>query len=392
MKRCLLVALLVPALLPDAGRGSAAGPPQFPDEMRDTAALMLRLSDLGPGYTIGDDTGCGIGVENAPDNLAQAIITHLPESCSIQFEHRRLSPYVESGAVTFRTSDGVATLFALRREMFSYESGVQRVTEEPYAGVGEEARLFRLGDAYIPGGRDRPGAAVVWRRGLALGTVLVAGPKEPRAVRMAQRLAVRQDRRMRTPAPLGPRDNYDLEVPFADPRIRAPIPWLGRRFSPGRGLVPLRLAYTWGPERPDPEDDLPTPRARLEYEPRRVRTAGVDLEVWRPVQWRRVSRSLPGPQLWKTPCARTRRLALRGGHAVVYSGFARLRRAGGCPSRRRDSFAALAYFRRVVVAVNMPYCNGCGDGETGRNAPYNSVKGVTAVVRALRPWRPGVRR
>ena len=387
MKRCLLVALLVPALVPGDADGWAAGPPQFPVEMRDTAALMLRLSDLGPGYTIGDDTGCGGGVENAPDNLAQAIIAHLPESCSIQFEHRRLSPYVESIALGLRTPEGVAALFTLRREMFTYITGIQRVIEQPHAGVGEEARAFRLGDAFIPGGSDRPGAAVVWRRGLVLGIVLVAGPKEPRAVRMAHRLAVRQDRRTLAPTPLGPRDNYDLEVPFADPRIRAPIPWLGRRFAPGRGLVPLRLAYTWGPERPDPEDDLPTPRARLEYEPRRVRTAGVDLEVWRPVQWRRVSRSLPGPQLWKTPCARARRLHLRGGHAVVYSGYARLRRGGRCPAGQRDSFAALAFFRRVVLAVNMPYCNGCADGETGRDAPYNSVKGMTAVVRALRFYR-----
>jgi hypothetical protein len=387
VKRCILVALLVPALAPVEAGGSAAGPPDFPTEMRDTAALMLRLSDLGPGYTIGDDTGCGIGVENAPDNLAQAIVTHLPESCSIQFEHRRLSPYVESGAVTFRTPDGVATLFALRREMFSYESGVQRVMEEPYAGVGEEARLFRLGDAYIPGGRDRPGAAVVWRRGLLLGTVLVAGPKEPRAVRMAQRLAVRQDRRMLAPTPLGPRDNYDLEVPFADPRIRAPIPWLGRRFAPGRGLVPLRLAYTWGPERPEPDERLPTPRARLEYEARRLRTGGVELLIWRPIQWRRISRGLGAHQLWRTPCTRARQVRLRRGHAVVYSGYARLRRGGRCPARRRDSFAAVVFFRRVVVTVNMPFCDRCADGVTGRNAPYNSVKGMTAVVRALRLYR-----
>lgn len=78
----------------------AAGSPRFPAEMRDTAALMLRLTDLGTGYTIGDDTGCGIGTENAPDNLAQAVIAHLPESCSIEFQRFLLSPYVESTALT----------------------------------------------------------------------------------------------------------------------------------------------------------------------------------------------------------------------------------------------------------------------------------------------------
>jgi hypothetical protein len=368
---------------------AAAGPPLFSDEMRDTAALMLRLSDLGPGYTIGDDTGCGIGTENAPPDLAQAIVAHLPEACGIQFEHRRLSPYVEASAVGCRTRECVAVLFGLRTKLFSYESGTTGVTEQPQAGVGEEAWLFRLEDAYIPGGsdRNRPGAAVFWRRGLALGMVLVAGPKAPRAVRMARRLAVRQDRRMQAPAPLGPRDNDDLEVPLADPRIGAPVRWLGRRFSPGHGLAPLRLAYTYGPERPEPDERLPTPRARLEYEPRNVRTAGVDLVIWRPVQWRRISRALPGRQLWRSPCTRTRRVTLDGGHATVYAGYARLLRGGACPSRRRDSFAAVAFFRRVVVAVDMPYCDRCAEGVTGRRAPYSSVRGMTAVVRALRPLR-----
>ncbi len=74
------------------------------------------------------------------------------------------------------------------------------------------------------------------------------------------------------PTPIRPRENDDLEVPFADPRIRAPVQWLGRRLAPGRGLPTLRLAYTNGPERPEPDERLPTPRARLEYELRRPRT------------------------------------------------------------------------------------------------------------------------
>jgi hypothetical protein len=52
-----------------------------------------------------------------------------------------------------------------------------------------------------------------------------------------------------------------------------------------------------------------------------------------------------------------------------------------------DRFAALAFFRRVVVAVNMPYCDRCAEGITGGRAPYNSVKGMTTVVRALRLHR-----
>ena len=384
MKRAILVILLVSAgVSVDTGR-TAAGSPEFPAEMRDTAALMLRLTDVGPHYTIGDDTGCGGGVENAPANLAQAIIAHLPESCSIEFESFRLSPYIESIALAFHTPDGPAALFALRRELLKYMTGIERATEHPQGGIGDEGRLFMTRDAFIPGssGSGRSGAVVVWRRGMTLGIVVIAGPRQGRAKRMVQRLAARQDERMRAPTPIRPRDNDDLEVPLTHPRVGVPVQWLGRRFAPRRGLPPLRLAYTYGPERP--EDGLPATRARLEYEPKRLRTQGVGLEVWRPPQWRRFSRALSGRQLWKTPCTRAKRVALAAGHAIVYAGYARLPRSGRCPGRPRDSFAALAFFRRVVVAVDMPYCDRCAEGVTGRRVPYNSVKGMTAVVRRLR--------
>jgi hypothetical protein len=347
---------------------------------------MLRLSDVGTGYTIGDDTGCGGGVENAPANLAQAIIAHLPEGCSIEFEHPpSLSPYVESTAMSFHTPDGPGTLFSLRRELFRYMTGIERLTEHPQTGIGEEARLFLTRDAFVPGGSrsDRPGAAVFWRRGLALGIVLVAGRRD-RATRMAQRLAARQDTRMQNPTPIPAGENDDRQVPLEDPRLGVPVRWLGLRFAP-RGLEPLELAYTFGPERP--EDGLPGTRARLEYETGRPRAGPLDLEMWRPADWRRVSRSLRGRQLWRTKCARARRVRLGAGYAIVYSGHARLPRSGRCPTRPRDSFAALAYFRRVVVAVNMPYCTRCAEGVTGRNAPYNSVRGMKAIVRGLRPHR-----
>jgi hypothetical protein len=382
VKRAVLLALLVSTLAAGEAGAAAAGPPDFPTEMRDTAALMLRLSDLGTGYTIGDDTGCGTGVENAPTNLAQAIIAHLPEGCTIQFEHLPgLSPYVESTALSFRTPDGVVALFGLRRELFTYGTGVGKLTEHPQGGIGDEARLFLLRDGFIPGssGKDRPGAAVVWRRGMALGIVLVVGPRRDRATRMAQRLAIRQDGRMQKPTPITVRENDDREVPLEDPRVGVPVRWLGLRFAP-RGLAPLELAYTFGPERP--EDGLPGTRARLEYEARRPRAGPLDLEMWRPADWRRISRSLPGRQLWRTKCARARRIALGAGYAFVYSGWARLP-SGRCPARPRDSFAALAFFRRVVVAVNMPYCTRCAEGVTGRNAPYNSVRGMKAIVRGL---------
>jgi hypothetical protein len=245
VRRAVLVVLLVcdPATV-QAGSALASAP-SFPVEMRDTAALLLRLTDLGPGYTIGDDSGCGIGTENAPERVAQAVIAHLPENCSIEFEHRRLSPYVESSAMTFHTPDGPATFFALRSEWLKYWSGIKKAAvDRPQGGIGDEARLLLIPNDFVPGssGRGRPGAVVFWRRGMTLASVHVAGPRQDRADRMALRLASRQDERIRVPKPIGPRDNDDLEVPLADPRIGVPVQWLGRRFAPGHGLPRLRLA------------------------------------------------------------------------------------------------------------------------------------------------------
>src|SRR4029453_817285 len=81
-RRSIFVFLLLSGPVMVHAGSALASPPSFPTEMRDTAAFPLRLSDLGPGYTIGDDSGCGIGTENAPENLRQAVITHLPENCS----------------------------------------------------------------------------------------------------------------------------------------------------------------------------------------------------------------------------------------------------------------------------------------------------------------------
>jgi hypothetical protein len=123
----------------------------------------------------------------------------------------------------------------------------------------------------------------------------------------------------------------------------------------------------------------------MEYEAPRPRTYGVDLDLWRPRQWRTFSDADLGRRVLGSRCARTaKKLQMRGGRAVIYAGYARTPRQGRCPSRRPDAFIAQAHFWRVVVVVNMPNCINCGQGVTGRTDPYNSVRGMSAVVRGLR--------
>jgi hypothetical protein len=373
------------------GPRSDATPPTFPSESRDTAALMLRLSDLPSGYLV-DDAGCGIGTENAPPALAQIVITYLPEACGIDFFHRRAIPEISAGALTFKTQQGASAMFADRLELVRYVTGVPQLTEQqPQSGIGDEARTFSSRDALRQGRAEdhAPGAAVVWRRGTALGFVLAAAQPGRRAERLALRLAKTQDGRMRNPTPLSSNENDDREVWLDDPRIDVPVYWLGTTFASRKGLPPLRLFESQGP--PEPRSgDYVGKQAELQYEAPGSRAGGTVLELWPPRAWRRFKRTRPGRQVWGSRCARVRRVRLRSGYANVYSGYARAPRSRSCPGRPFDTFVAHAYFRRAVVAVNL--CIGCLSGTPDSSDPYNSVKGMTAIVRGLRLRRPSRRR
>ena len=345
---------------------------------------MLRLSDLPPGYLV-DDAGCGLDLENAPPTLAQIIRTELPDDCGIEFFHRRRVPTITAGVLAFKTPEGASKMFADRLELLRHETGVEQLTEQPQSGIGDEARAYVSPDALTQGrvGDRAPGSAIAWRRGTVVGYVLVAAPTKRRASRIAHRLAIVQDGRIRKPTPLRPRDDDDSEVWLDDPRLHVPVYWPGHRFAPRRGLPPLRLFQSFGPPEPGSGDYLGK-RASLEYDIQGSSVSAVVLELWRPGAWRRFKRTRLGRQVWGSRCARARHLRLRRGRAVIYSGFARTPRHKRCPARPFDAFVAHAYFKRVVVPINMPNCIDCAGGVTGRAAPYNSVNGMTALARGLR--------
>jgi hypothetical protein len=86
--------------------------------------------------------------------------------------------------------------------------------------------------------------------------------------------------------------------------------------------------------------------------------------------------------VWTAPSTRRTKLKLPNGRAVVYAGFgARVRPP--CPARP-DHVLAHVFLPGVVATVNLPY--GYFDVDHGtRDGVYNSIRGVTAVVRRLRP-------
>jgi hypothetical protein len=160
-------------------------------------SLVLGLKDLPRGFERGDDTVCGtMGVEGYPERMAQIILAHRPRACLIQLENLRNGRYVESDALLFGTPQGAAEMYADRREFLEREISITKAAVRTQPGIGDEARLYVTSDAPALG-VSRPGAVVIWRRGVVFGALLVAGPSRRASTRIARRLARKQDIRMR---------------------------------------------------------------------------------------------------------------------------------------------------------------------------------------------------
>jgi hypothetical protein len=370
--------------------------------------MVLRLSDIGKGYRIDSDSGCGgLGVENAPESVRQIVLAYSPKGCSMHFNRvwtdrrgtTKGARLVESVAFVFPTPAAAAAGLRAAADFAGY------VLLDP-GGLTPSAERVALGDEAIVLAQRRH-FTVVWRRGNVLSIIHVRGRNAGPAKRAALPLARRQDTRIEKPTPVPTGANDDREVALDNPRLGISVHWLGRSFAPGRGLPRLALESTEGPIEPEEGFEMV---AIVNYEGRR---GGVSLDLWEPARWARFMGSKLGRGSWSSPCARKRTVLLPRGHAEIFGGYAPREKAGPpppisspalakrsarrCPSRRPDDFVAHVYLPGVVVAVNMPRCLRC-DSESGR---YESFKGLTAVVRGLRlrrqvgaagrPWTASVR-
>jgi hypothetical protein len=339
---------------------------------------VLRLPDVGRGYVMGDDSGCGgLGTENASPNVAHVAVTYYPVyACSMEFERlwraRRGTRtggalFVSSTAFVFGTDEGVRAGYGVGGELLAYTHGLQPkdlAARSDRPPLGDEASVFFIADSFALGRSGLPGVAVVWRQGRVLGMVYVVGLREPRARQVAFALAHTQQMRTAKPTPLPPRANDDRGVMLDDPRLRIPVYWLGLSFHPGRRLPRVELlTIFFSPE--DERDGLGL-TASLVYESRRN---GVTLDLWKPGRWARIRQTKRGRGFWDKPCARKRVVQLARGHAELFRSCA----------KRHPAYVAFVFVPGVVVNVGT-YCLRC---ERGGGA-YGSFKGLTAVVRGLR--------
>jgi hypothetical protein len=362
--------------------------------------LVLRLADVGPGYVVGDDGGCGSGFgrEGTPRALVRLERRHRFDGCGIEFDEAWAPPGVRraadvwSHAYVFRDSAAAAAAMRVGPSLLEFTVGPSRrsfVSRPPARPVGEAATVLETDDAVAGGQAGRPGVAVLWRTGRVLSFVFEAGLGAERGEASALALAERQQARLEAPTPLRPRDNDDLEVPLDDPQIAGLVHWLGRTHDPPGPLGRLRLT--------DVTRNGPGWGALLQY------GGSVWLGVWRRRAFARFKRTRFGRLVWHSPCARSTRLDAGAGRAVVYRGYGPPRgdpfptngpirlapgiESGPCPERRRDRVLAHVYLERVVVTVNIPICYFCV-ALLARDSPYNSLAGMKAVMRALQPRIP----
>lgn len=378
--------IVAAAILPAAASQAAGGPRDLP----------LRLSDLAPGYLVGDDSGCGLGLtgEGAPRELLR-LERHRHRGCIMEFERLWAPPdeppgppLVESAAFRFSREEGAAAGLASARSLVAHVIGVRRGSLRPFslrASIGDAVAAFRTNDALVEGRPRRPGVAILWRAGRVLSLVFTAGQGRADGVQAALRLARLQHARIRSPTSLRAGDNDDREVPLANPRLGIEVHWLGRRFQPAGRLPTLVLADSFGPLG---RGQGPGWLAELDYEAR-GRGAGVKLGLWAPSDFARFERSRLGRLVRAQRCARSEQLDLLAGRAVIYAGYSDPPRR--CRARAPDRYLAHVFLDGLVVSVNVPICLLCVDDDPAHVDPYDSLAGMRAVVESLRP-RPLSRR
>jgi hypothetical protein len=381
-----LAAIVAAAILP-AAQARADGAP------RD---LTLRLSDLAPGYLVGDDSGCGLGLtgEGAPRALLR-LERHRHRGCSMEFERLWAPPgepsgppLVESAAFRFSREPGAVAGFGSAQALVAHVLGVRHGSLGPLSlqvSIGDAVAAFRTNDALVEGRPRRPGVALLWRAGRVLSLVFAGGRGGADGEQAAVRLALLQHARIRSPSPLRPGDNDDREVPLDNPRLGIEVHWLGRRFQPAGRLPALVLADSFGPLGPG---EGPGWLAELDYEAR-GRGAGVKLGLWRPSDFARFERSRLGRLVRAHRCARSEQLALPAGRAVIYAGYSDP--PTRCRVRAPDRYLAHVFLDGLVVSVNVPICFLCVNDDPDHPDPYDTLAGMRAVVKGLQP-RPLSRR
>jgi hypothetical protein len=352
----------------------------------DARTYVLTPRDLGRGYRVGDDSGCGqFSPEETSEEFTTFVLDTKPTGCTLEINYIWGGPRatvvprgVTSAVAVFRDESDARRGMELRKELidFMVPASSRNFVELP--DFGHDAVSFDDGGYDVP-----PGAGVFWRDGKLLAAVFATGGVTAEdAPRVALKLARMQQERIEHPKPPPPASDDDEELPLDDPQLDAPVYWLGREFKPGGGLPSLHFsdAHTYGGSGGEP-----TFTAELDYGNEDARkTYGVKILVFTPQAFKGFEQSVLGRLVRDTPCSEATEIKLSNGRAIIWGGFAKPTKPP-CPHQPYDRYFAHVFLRGAVVTVNAPFClYPCLEISGGTADPYNTPRGLEAIARSLR--------
>jgi hypothetical protein len=383
----LLAAALVTAVLSLLAVSASAE--DFGDfELTQSSSYLLRLPDLPPGYEFDegdcDDLGSQFELDDVPPSVATFIRQYHPEGCLFNYERRFVargggpsSPEVTSGAMVM-PSVGIAEMAAATMtDLVGYITGDDGgFTEVPAAAtLGDVTRVFHgRGDDEAPEGKF---SFVFWRDGAVLAGLGAFGKTYAAADAAAFAFAARQQAHVEAPSRFTAADADNSLVELDDPRLRTPVYWLGEKFAPSHGFPSTRPYFAFG------RSLFGSRKASAEFVV--GYTAELLLIGWTRSAWARIVKETDRHD-WTWRCTRSRRVKLRQGHAVVYAAYDK--NYAICPNRPPRHYFAHAFIGRAMVGINDGVCGPQQCSAPYFSRPFNSFRGMAAVVRGLQVRPP----
>jgi hypothetical protein len=347
---------------------------------------LLRLDELPKGFVFDEDSYCE-PVNPRPESRKRALAEYdeqfHPYSCHLSYTRLyRLPgegldpPIVATGTVTTTSPANTAASAPVAAELIEYLNGSRELTEVPATeALGEETRVFDSGERVRFRREEMEGVTILWRDGRVLAATYVGGWSYSKDQAAAFALAAKQQRHVEDPKPYLAAESNDVPAYFGNPALQLPVYWLGRIFRPGHGLP---RSYFWGayPRSHFGGGGPPGFEQDVEYAP------ALYLDSWSPGGWARFVKTTLGRRQWSWRCTRSHTVRLPNGHATIYAAY----RTGYavCPSFPPHHFSAHVYLPGVVIAIGEATCGHC----QGELNTYESWRGMEAVVRSLRRWRP----
>lgn len=236
--------------------------------------------------------------------------------------------------------------------------------------VGEETRLFHwqhIPKTYLR--NDRFGSFLVWRTGRVVSAAFASASTLADSDRIALELAQRQQVHIEHPTRYTEAERDSSEVGLDDPETTYPVRWLGHDLVPGHGLprASLREAGAEPLLGSGPTSD--GEQLQLRY------SQGIELEGWTSAGWKHFVDSPLGRELKADNCAKPVAVSAVEGRAKIYTGHV----LGYGPCRHSPKrYYAIVHVGGTVIAVNFSGCADCIP-----HSPYNSLKGMKAIIRGL---------